>query len=186
MKAGGNYYLKKRLLKIQVGFLLTEGPGNSRQIALEIPQRVNVDHDLFLESLAGNLTLTRTKEGILVQGTLQVYHQRECDRCLDGFVHEFPIPVAELFAYPEDPEKSVFCVDSNGDIDLALLFREEVIIEESYRVTCRDNCRGLSAESGINQNHVSETAAVDSQDLGSYAVLDPRLSVLKQLLDQDS
>ena len=177
-------YLNKRLLKLQVGHLLTEGPGYSREIPLHLPQRVHVDDELYLESLVGNLILTRTKEGILVQGTLQVQHQRECDRCLDEYAHDFDMPVAELFASPADPEKSAFSVDSNGDIDLALLLREEVIIEGSYRAICRDECRGLSSESGINLNYEVESAVTESQNLGSYADIDPRLEVLKQLLDQ--
>ena len=186
MSLNGKSYLNKRLLKLQVGFLLTEGPGNSKEFPIQIPQRVNIDEDLFLDALNGSLTLTRTKEGILVQGTMQACHQRECDRCLEEFVHKFAVPVAELFATPGDTEKSVFTVDSNGDIDLAMLLREEIIIEESYRVVCRDNCQGLSTESGVNLNHESETAIVDSQDLGSYAAYDPRLAILKQLLDEES
>lgn len=177
-------YLHRRLLKLQVGFLLSEGPGNSKTIPIDIPQRLNVDQDLYLESLSGSLTLTRTKEGILVQGTLRVGNLRECDRCLENYVHEFAVPLAELFAAPPDPNKCVFSVDSNGEIDLARLLREEVIIEESYRAVCRDNCRGLSAESGVNLNYESDTALDDGQDLGSYAAYDPRLSVLKQLLDE--
>lgn len=177
-------YLNKRLLKLQVGFLLSEGPGNAREIPIHIPQRLHVDQDLYLESLTGILALTRTKEGILVQGTLQVCHLRECDRCLEEFVHEFGVPLAELFAAPADPDKCVFSVDSNGEIDLGHLLREEVIIEESYRAVCRDNCRGLNAESGANLNYESDTATVDSQNLGSYAAYDPRLSILKQLLDE--
>ena len=184
MSTDRSSYLNKRLLKLQVGFLLSEGPGNSKEIPIRIPQRLNVDQDLFLESLAGSLTLTRTKEGILVQGTLRVCHLRECDRCLEEFVHDFEIQVAELFAAPADPDKCAFSVDSNGEIDLGHLLREEVIIEESNRAVCRDHCRGLNAESGVNLNDASDTAIVDSQDLGSYAEYDPRLSILKQLLDK--
>lgn len=184
MSRDSSGYLNKRLLKLQVGFLLSEGPGNSRAIPIHIPQRLHVDQDLYLESLSGDLTLTRTKEGILVQGTLRVYHLRECDRCLEDFVREFAVPLAELFAAPADPNKTVFSVDSSGEIDLGHLLREEVIIEESYRAVCRDNCRGLSAESGVNLNYESDSAIDDSQDLGSYAAYDPRLSILKRLLDE--
>ncbi len=184
MSAGTTSYLNSRLLKLQVGYLLTEGPGFSREIPLQIPQRVHVAEDLYLESLSGHLTLTRTKEGILAQGTLQVQHGRECDRCLEEFVHGFALPVAELYASPADPEKSVFSVDSSGDIDLAPLLREEIIIEEGYRVICHDLCRGISSESGSNLNDEPETVEVDSHNLGSYAAIDPRLAILKQLLDQ--
>jgi len=179
--SSANNYLNKRLLKLNVGFLLSEGPGNSREMPIDIPERVQVDTDLYLESLKGTLLFTRTKEGILGQGTVTVAHIRECDRCLDEFVHEFEVPVEELFAFPADPDKSVFSVDSTGSIDLAPLVREEVLIEESYRVICRDDCRGLSARSGVNLNYQPEDE-VEDEDIPDD-IIDPRMAVLKQLLD---
>ena len=168
---------------MQVGFLLSEGPGNLKEVPIKLPQRVQVDSDLFLESLTGLLVLTRTKEGILIQGALNVSHARECDRCLEAFDHLFELNIAELFASPPDANISAFSVDSNGEIDLAPLLREEVLIEESYRTVCREDCRGLSAESGINLNHEQEApvAAVLPSDGGT--TIDPRLAVLKQLLN---
>lgn len=181
--SANNNYLNKRLLKLNVGFLLSEGPGNSREMPMDIPERVQVDTDLYLESVAGQLLLTRTKEGILAQGTLQVAHIRECDRCLDEFLHTFDVPVEELFAHPANPDMTVFAVDSTGHINLAPLVREEVLIEESYRVVCREDCRGLSAESGVNLNHEPETALEADELTDADAPIDPRLAVLKQLLD---
>ena len=174
-------YLKRRLLKLQVGFLLSEGPGKSREFPIAFPQRVQVEIDLFLEALVGNLILTRTREGILIQGILQVSHTRVCDRCLDDFIHEFEVVVAELFASPADAIKSVFSVDSNGEIDLAPLLREEVLIDESYRAVCQAGCRGLSAASGLNLNDERDSeAAVRSESDGHK--IDPRMAVLKKLL----
>ena len=182
MTATRKGYLNKKLLRIQVGFLLSEGPGNSREIPLGFPQRVQVDEDLYLESLTGNLVLTRTKEGILVQGTLSVSYESECDRCLELFESVSDVDLAELFAFPPDANKSVFSVDSNGEIDLAPLLREEVIIEESYRAVCRDDCRGLSAETGLNLNYERESHAEESPATDRGSAIDPRLAVLKTLL----
>lgn len=184
MSSPSNNYLNKRLLKLNVGFLLSEGPGNSRDMPINIPERVQVDDDLYLESLSGELLLTRTKEGILAQGTLHVANERECDRCLDIFVHHFDVHVEELFAFPADTEKSVFSVDSTGHINLAPLLREEVLIEESYRVTCKDDCQGLSVETGVNLNHEPEHGDA-TQAYEDEEAIDPRLAVLKQLLDND-
>ena len=124
-------YLKKRLLRIQVGYLLSEGPGNAREIPITFSQRLQVDEDLYLDSLSGTLILTRTKEGILVQGELQVAHSRECDRCLDAFTHRFGLDVAELFAPRSDSNKSVFFIDSNGEIDLAPLLRRRCSLKRA-------------------------------------------------------
>ncbi len=183
MGGARNGYLKRWLLRLQVGFLLSEGPGNSKEVPIRLPQRVQVDSDLYLDSLTGKLVLTRTKEGILVQGTLHVSHARECDRCLEAFDHAFELSVAELFASPPDANISVFSVDSNGEIDLAPLLREEVLIEESYRTVCRADCRGLSAETGINLNHGEEGALVAAgPQVDGGDAIDPRLAILQQLL----
>ena len=175
-------YLKKRLLRIQVGYLLSDGPGNAKEIPITFSQRVQVDDDLYLDALNGNLVLTRTKEGILVQGTLQVAHARECDRCLDSFTHGFALDIAELFAVQTDAGKSVFSVDSNGEIDLAPLLREEVLIEESYRAICKDGCRGLSATSGNNLNEAGESPEPPEAEAEDGLAIDPRLAVLQHLL----
>ena len=175
-------YLKKRLLRIQVGYLLSEGPGNSRTIPITFSQRVQVDDDLYLDALTGKLVLTRTKEGILAQGKLTVAHTRECDRCLEAFAHEFGLDVAELFALPSDADKSEFFIDSNGEIDLGPLLREEVLIESSYRAVCEDGCRGLSATSGDNLNDMDDSPEAREVDAEEGLAIDPRLAVLKQLL----
>ena len=175
-------YLNRRLLRLQVGYLLAEGPGNSKEVPICLPQRIHVLSDLFLDSLTGTLILTRTKEGILIQGTLRVSHSRECDRCLEPFQHEFDLSIAELFASPPDANNSVFSVDSNGEIDLAPLLREEVLIEESYRTICRADCRGLSAATGNNLNHVEEESPIAAAPWDGSGAIDPRLAVLKQLV----
>ena len=174
-------YLKRRLLKLKVGFLLAEGPGSSRAFPIAMPERVQVDDDLYLDSLAGDLVLTRTREGILTQGKLRVSSLRVCDRCLDEFVHGFDVEVAELFASPPDARVSEFSVDSSGEIDLAPLLREEALIEESYRAICQDDCRGLSAESGLSLNDESEAGA-SVHSAAEDSEIDPRMAVLKQLL----
>lgn len=182
MEATGKGYLNKKLLRIQVGFLLTEGPGNSREMPFFFPRRVQVEDDLYLDSLTGNLILTRTKEGILMQGTLRFSLTRECDRCLEAFQGCADVELAELFAYPPDAIKSDFSVDSNGEIDLAPLLREEVLIEDSYRAVCRDDCRGLSAETGLNLNDTIEAQIEPSAEAERADAIDPRLAVLKTLL----
>jgi uncharacterized protein len=173
-------YLNKRVLKINVGFLLSEGPGNARQMPFDVPSQVKVEDDLFLAWLKGDLTLTRTKEGILVQGDLLVAHKRECDRCLDEFLHEFTIEIEELYAYPPDLSSAVFSVDSTGYLDLAPLLREEVLIEESYRVFCREGCNGINTRgTKVTPEDVSEDLIEEEANS-----IDPRLAILKQLLDE--
>jgi len=171
-----NGYLKQKLLRLQLGYLLAEGPGSARVIPLELPQLLQIDHDLYLESLTGSLTLTRTKDGILVQGQLQAVHARECDRCLEPFEHAFILNLAELFSSPPDASKSVFSISSSGEVDLAPLLREEILIEASFRAVCDTNCPGLSAETGLKLESAPSPAPADPS-------IDPRMAVLQQYFD---
>ncbi|MCY3779729.1 MAG: DUF177 domain-containing protein [Chloroflexi bacterium] len=175
-------YLSKRLLRVNVGFLLSEGPGNAREIPIEFAQRVQVDDDLYLAALTGRLLFTRTKEGILVQGNLNIARERECDRCLDAYEQRFGLDIAELFASPPDANNSAFSVDGNGEIDLAPLLREEVLIEASYRAVCREDCLGLNAETGEKLPDEREIQQNKDYVLDHGTEIDPRLAVLKQLL----
>ena len=98
------------------------------------------------------------------------------------FEHGFGLDVAELFASPPDANKSEFSVDSNGEIDLAPLLREEVLIEASYRAVCREACLGLSVVTGDKLGDEWEKRREAEDELDDEAEIDPRLAVLKQLL----
>jgi hypothetical protein len=70
-------YVNSRVLKFQVGFLLADGGGHSRDSELDIPT-LRVADDMYLDYLRGNLRFSRTSRGILVQGTLHTSVLAEC------------------------------------------------------------------------------------------------------------
>jgi uncharacterized protein len=158
---------------LNVGFLLAAGPGHSHDTAFDVPA-VRVAHDLDLEYLRGPLRLSRTKEGILVQGELQVGLEDECTRCLDPVPREVSLNLAELFAYPA-PLDTEFSVNDTGILDLAPLVRDEVFIALSSGVLCRLDCAGLCPHCGQNLNDTTCDCASDA--------IDPRFAQLKELLD---
>jgi uncharacterized protein len=173
VKPRSQNYVSSRVFKLNVGFLLTEGPGHSRDSEFDVPA-VRVSDDLKLYYIRGPLRLSRTQEGILVQAHLKVGIMGECVRCLDPVEREITIDVEELFNYPK-PVDAEFSVGDDGILDLAPLLRAEVLISDSQRVLCRPNCKGLCPECGANWNHESCTCAEDA--------VDPRFAALKNLID---
>lgn len=174
MKYHTNGFIGSRVLKLNVGFLLTAGPGKSREAMLDIPA-IRVAEDVDLDYLKGNLRLSRTKEGILVQGTLHAGLRTECYRCLDALARDVLLVVEELYAYPV-PLDTEFSVGDDGILDLVPLIRAEMLIEEEHSILCRPDCKGLCTECGENLNHNTCTCADDK--------IDPRLSQLKILRDR--
>lgn len=148
--APDQHYVNRRVLKINVGFLLAEGVGYFREIVLDLP-RVQLDDDLTLDFLRGTLRLSRNSRGILVQGTLETHVLSECTRCLRPIFVPVILELEELFAFP--PSALVaFSVAETGILDLAPLVREEAILAVPMIALCRPDCAGLCPECGHDLN----------------------------------
>lgn len=167
-------YVNRRVLKLNVGFLLSEGVGYQRVIDLDIP-RIQVADDLELDYLCGELRLSRNSRGLLIQSKLETSIVSECSRCLTPTLVPVTLKLEELFSYPPDPEAE-YSVDDTGILDLAPLLREEAILAIPMGTLCREDCAGLCPECGQNWNEGSCDCGQDD--------IDPRFSVLRDLRDQ--
>lgn len=164
-------YVNNRVLKIQVGFLLSEGVGQSREYEFEVP-RLRVSDDLMLNYLRGKLRMTRNSRGILVQGVLHTALEGECVRCLDETHVQLEVPIEELYVYPPRPDAE-FTLSDDGIMDLAPLVREEIIIDTPMGILCKPDCAGLCPNCGENLNN--GTCGCEREET------DPRLAALKEL-----
>ena len=167
-------YINNRILKIQVGFLLSEGAGQSRDFEFDVPQKLRVSDDLTLDYLRSNLHLSRTSRGILVQGVVETRFSGECARCLDDMLVSLEVPIEELFVYPPDPNEE-FTVSDDGILDIAPLLREEIVTNTPIGILCKADCAGLCPTCGQNLN--DGPCDCEREDI------DPRLAALKTLKD---
>jgi uncharacterized protein len=167
-------YVSNRVLKFQVGFLLSEGKGHSSDSELDIP-RLRVADDMLLDYLRGTLRFSRTSRGILVQGNLHSSVRATCIRCLEDTSAYLEVVLEELFVYPPEPDAD-FNVAETGILDLAPLLREEIILETPINILCRPDCAGLCPHCGENLNKGLCQCQQEP--------IDPRLAALKALRDQ--
>lgn len=173
MKQNVQGYVNSRVLKLNVGYLLASGSGYSRDSYLDLPP-TRVADDLDIEYLRGDLRLSRTKEGILLQAQLEVCVKAQCYRCLTDVNHPIKLNLEELYTTSRIGDVE-FVIDEGGILDLAPLVRAETLIEGEHRILCKTDCKGICSVCGTNQN-------TDSCDC-DYDDIDPRLAALKQLLD---
>lgn len=163
-------------LRLNVGFLLKESAGYSREIPFDQPGALLVD-DVQVSNLGGVLCLTRTPQGVLVQGELTAEVSVECVRCLEPFNLHFSITFSDLFAYPASEQTTAsYVVDDGGFLDLTPIVREESLLAIPMRALCRSDCKGLCTECGENLNERTCDCERDT--------IDPRLAPLRALLDE--
>jgi uncharacterized protein len=162
-------------LRLNVGFVVAQSAGFSRDIPLEIPQ-IRLPPDLQLNLLVGMVRVTRTPQGILLQADLHAQTELECVRCLTGFEQTLNINFTELYAFSQRyVTDSGLLMPETGIIDLHPVLREYAMLEIPISPLCKPNCKGLCPICG---NNLNESTCSHEDDPG-----DPRLASLKALLD---
>jgi uncharacterized protein len=165
---------KQHPLRLNVGFLLHQGIGTSREFDFDLPA-VALSEDVDLAFLRGALKLSRISQGLYLQGRLETQVSLECDRCLTGLEHPLQIEPEELLHYPPQPGGDpLLAVPETGILDLKPLLREYFLVGIPMHPLCRPDCKGLCPECGGNRNEIAcEHPATE---------VDARLAGLKSLL----
>ena len=127
-----------------------------------------------------------TGVGLHLRGQIEGEIEAPCDRCL----REVVLPVnraLDLFYTPQDPlagrsgETELqprdldFAVYEHDAIDLDELVREQITLSLPARVLCREDCRGLCPQCGVDLN--LETCQCQKP-------MDPRWQALADLRDK--
>ena len=142
-------------LRFNVGFLLNQPIGYSRDIHFEYPNVV-LKPDLGLNDFAGVARVSRTPQGIFVQGEFQGNTPAECVRCLTNFVQPLKAKFDELYAFDKrSVTESGLILPEDANIDLEPIVREYLLIEYPISPVCKEDCKGLCLVCGVNLNEVA-------------------------------
>ena len=168
---------KNNPLRFNVGFIVHEDVGYSKEFPLEFPE-LYLQPDLHLKNVKGNVTFDRTPQGILAKVEIGGQTTAQCVRCLDEYEQQLDTKFAELFAFDErSVDAEGLIVPEEGYIDLTPLARDYLQLEMPIKPICRPDCLGLDPETG--EKRTVRPTEEESRDI------DPRLAILKKLLDDE-
>ena len=179
MQTSGSHHLPSSLLKLNVGFLVHGPVGTTREFPFDLPQ-ISLGDDLTAVNILGSLNISRTSEGLWVQGNLSIPYQGECSRCLVAISRTALIQMEELYGVPgvlPRTGSTEFTIRDDGMLDLLPVLRAELLIDAENRAFCRDDCAGLCPECGQNLNEATCDCA---------APIDPRWSALAEHLSRQT
>ena len=126
----------------------------------------------------------KDKDRFRLEGTVRTVLELPCSRCLEPF--RLPVDAAVNLRYlpasdqSSDDEQEVAEEDvdisfyQDDQIDLTGLLREQFYLALPMKPLCRDDCRGLCPQCGVNRN----TGTCDCETGWE----DPRLAPLKGLI----
>jgi len=118
---------------------------------------------------------------LFFEGSLKTRTGAICARCAEEFDSSTDRPFRFVLSpksvgYDSDTlraEDLEFSLYEGEEVDLGPLIREQVLLALPTRPLCRDDCRGLCPQCGINLNHAECGCRVET--------FDPRLEALRSL-----
>jgi uncharacterized protein len=162
---------------LNVGFIAHQSIGYRRDFDFDFV-RIFLPPDLDLQNPRGIASVSRTSEGLLVQVKISTSVQTTCVRCLEDCIQPLRIDFTELYTFASHAQPSTELIyPENGQIDLGTLIREYLTIEIPISPICKIDCKGLCPVCGENLNITRCNHEPESND--------PRLSMLKSLLDEE-
>lgn len=142
-------------LRFNVGFLRKQPIGSSRDFHFDFEAIRFSPEEEFIE-LSGIAHLSRTPQGLLVEGKFQGKLGVECVRCLTSFLQPLRTSFDELFAFDErSVSDSGLILPEDGNIDLGPMVREYLLIEVPISPLCRPDCKGLCPVCGQDLNQAT-------------------------------
>jgi uncharacterized protein len=164
----------KRPLRLNVGFLINGSIGTYRDFDFDF-ERILIGGDLTLGDFNGVVKISRTPQGLLVQGNFESTISLECSRCLIEFTDHIKWEFTELYAFTkENITDSGLLVPDDAHIDLEPIIRDYALLEVPITPLCKYDCKGLCPECGENLNEV---------DCGHRRDVDSPFAALKNLLN---
>lgn len=142
-------------LRVNVGFLLNQPAGTSREITFDLPD-FKLSPDFETTSLNGNIRITRTPQGVLGQVDFKANMPATCVRCLEDYIQSLHTNFTELFSYKSHPTIELgMVIPEDGNIDFAPLVREYLLLEVPIKLLCKEDCKGLCSICGENLNQTT-------------------------------
>jgi uncharacterized protein len=175
------------MLSYNVADLLRSAPGTSEDVEVDLPALSLAEGFELARPLEGDLRLTSSGRGILVQGRLRTALAERCSRCLRPAVspllleiEEEALPSIDLESgLPLDTrdEPDVLRLTDHHELDLEPVVRDAISLAEPIAPLCRADCPGLCETCGADLASEPGHGHADED-------IDPRLAAMASLRER--
>lgn len=152
--------------------------------ALDVSSLVKGRKDITgIGSLQADLQVKPAEGGIVdVSGTLSVELDMSCSRCLKPLKRKVDIEFEESFKHSDNPEANLQNEEeelryvTEDRVDLTPYIEESFLLNLPFVTVCKDSCKGLCPNCGIDLNERECDCNKDR--------IDPRLAALSDFFKQ--
>lgn len=120
--------------------------------------------------------LVSRNEILELEATIETELELNCSRCLDTFIYPIDIDIEERFTNDIDLQQDGTMFVEGDSLDITEIIENCIISTLPIKRLCKDDCKGLCPECGVNKN-VENCSCLD------YDV-DVRLAKLRELFGE--
>ena len=155
-------------------------------LTVELEETISIEGCNVSSPVKTALTVNKTAHEVMVTGTISVALEMACSRCLKDMLHSQDLPVSVVYHPAEEigsdrhglhDDEMDTGFYTGEELDLQELIREQILLSVEMKPLCREDCRGICPKCGIDLNSGVCTCVQKE--------IDPRLEVLKKLLDKE-
>jgi uncharacterized protein len=153
---------------------------------LDLDLQETVGYDFILSPIRAQLRIEKVGTEVIIKGKLIANVKLQCCRCLKYFLSDLHVPIDVVYHPVEElkgEDKHEIKVEelnmdfySGEEMDLLALLKEQIVLNIPMKPLCTDLCKGICIKCGADLN--IENCTCIKRDV------DPRLEVLKKLLDK--
>ncbi|MBT3321901.1 MAG: DUF177 domain-containing protein [Anaerolineae bacterium] len=144
--------MSKHPFILKLGAFLHQSPGYSREFPFE-HAKFQFSDEFSVKDLKGTVVVTRSQQGILVQGNFNGELELDCVRCLKEYNYSLAWDFDELYFFNKrDASKEDLILPDNAQIDIKRIILEEALLVIPYSPTCKEGCEGLCQVCGTDLN----------------------------------
>lgn len=155
-----------------------------RSVPLENSQYRMADGTVYKLETADPVDITvcyKENRKVSIEAAFTLKGKAPCSRCLEEVEVSLPIQIARDIDFSDTEKERWEKLDEMEflhelDLDTEKLIQEEIMMAFPMQVLCREDCKGLCPQCGINRNK----ASCNCDD----APKDPRMAVISELFKQ--
>ncbi len=155
-------------------------------LTVELEEQIHLEGYTVSSPVRTELTVNKTANDVMIAGSITAELQMQCSRCLKGLKQAEEIPVSVLYHPAEEMGSEKHGLNdeemdtgfyTGEELDLQELIREQILLSIQMKPLCSEDCKGICPKCGNDRNNSACNCAEKETD--------PRLEVLKKLLDKE-
>lgn len=138
------------MMKLDVRNIVFAPEGESQNFSVDFSEKI--DEEIMIESIIGDVVITRLNEMLLCSFDLNNKIKLTCDRCLSEFEIDKNIKFKEEYIFSSGNEEDVLVVSKDEKIYISEPVIQEIFSNLPVKKLCKTDCMGICLSCGKDLN----------------------------------